>query len=251
MLIADRLNSPFQENDFQYGLGFYMETETQRLYFYVSFALYVIDKTEWKVYRFAVDQEPTEWEFVGDLDIEMKNVGVSPCGRYFWSLKFPSNSFEFVHPLLFWQVDIQTLAYEEFEIDELRINNEFESILESAYFRHTTYGTFLLVYMFQRDLATSKCTDEVFLMSVNQMKRKVHFKHIGLPKLPTLELYRINRNLEFCREGCWRIGFIELHESIYFYRIDYFGDLYVLNWHPTGPLNWTKFSITGNYRPRE
>ncbi|KAI6212071.1 hypothetical protein M3Y96_00501400 [Aphelenchoides besseyi] len=209
MFITNRLYSPCDVGNPHYALGVYTDPRTHRLYVYAPFEKH---KKKWKIFRFAVDQELLEWEFVGNLDIEMKNVCVSSCGRYFWSLEITTRiRANDPQPLFFRQVDIRTLAYEDFETSVSRISGKSRRFY---------------------------------------VKRHVHFNRIKLPVLPTGHLVPdADDRFPDYRYAKWRTGLIEHDESIYFYRIDYFGDLHVSNWQQTGLLNWTKFSLTGNYRP--
>ncbi|KAI6231591.1 hypothetical protein M3Y95_00398100 [Aphelenchoides besseyi] len=248
MLITDCNIVPLDEEVSRRSLGFYTETETQRLYYYFSVGAY---EEKWKIYRFAVDKEPLEWEFVGDLDIKIKNVCVSPCGRYFWSIQITRDNYaRFPKSLFFRQVDIRTLDYIEFETPALTYEDGSPVGIRSLRFQHTTHNTFLFFHVCYSKDRISKFIDEVYLLDVDPVKRQVHFKHIDLPNLLTGDLFPVSWFTHPDHHSAkWCVGLVEHQHSVYFYRIDYFGDLYVLNYQSTGPLNWTKFSITGNYRP--
>ncbi|KAI6223422.1 hypothetical protein M3Y95_00888400 [Aphelenchoides besseyi] len=249
MLISNSLNIPANGRYDHYGIGYYTEPETQRLYFYASYYSDRIDSKKWKIYRVAVDQVPLVWEFVGDMNIVMNNVCISPCGRHLWSLEIDWLPRRVEQSRVFFrQVNIRTLEFEDFKTPVLPFN-EVTNDMRSAHYQHTIHGTFLFVHVYQENFEMHKVIDEIFLMGIDQVKRQVHFKLIELPKLPTGDFYHVNERFYNNVHGKWSTGIIELYDSLYFYRIDYFGSLYVLNWQPSGPSDWTKFSVTGDYRP--
>ncbi|KAI6172760.1 hypothetical protein M3Y98_01009100 [Aphelenchoides besseyi] len=187
------------------------------LYFYVSFEKHA---KKWNIFGFAVDQKSLKWEFVGGLDIEIDNVRL---------------------------VDIRTLAYEDFKTPDFPFT-ELTNHVRSAHFQHTSHGTYLFVYAHFSNGPTFKSIDEIFTMDVDSVGPT------GIRKTSKTDKFTLNAlTCPNCPQKIFilimMIDFLILdtqNDAL----IDYFGDLYVINWQATGPLSWTKFSITGcSYRP--
>lgn len=66
-----------------------------------------------------------------------------------------------------------------------------------------------------------------------------------MPDLPTTGPYGIeNSHLYLPKKK--RYGFFERDQSLFFYQIDYFGDLFVLEWNGFGLSEWTQFTVKGD-----
>ncbi|KAI6221687.1 hypothetical protein M3Y95_00988500 [Aphelenchoides besseyi] len=240
MVVSARILSPLDINyNEQYGLGFCTDIKSGLTYFYVSYFARKVDVHTWKVYRFLINEQPFEWEFVGDIvGCQMENVFVSSCNRYFWSIQHERER------LIFRQIEIETLNYVEYKhrgIDQAIIKQTL-----SIYIRTTSHGIFILFDGQETDDNDNyKNIDYVFHFHFNERDQRVNLEQINLPVLVTSGPYPEEKQTT-CEY--WSTGLIELHDSLYFYRIDYFGDLHVLEWK--GSPNWTNLLIEGNFRPQ-
>lgn len=114
MIGTERLVTPFSHEQLQCGLGYVEDPQIRRLYFYAS---YRVKENGWQIYRFDVDRTPLEWEFVGEVNFEMKNVAVNMDEHYFWSIQIDPPLQCMGHQRLrFRQVDIRTLNSVEFQV---------------------------------------------------------------------------------------------------------------------------------------
>ncbi|KAI6217871.1 hypothetical protein M3Y95_01189000 [Aphelenchoides besseyi] len=172
----------------------------------------------------------------------MKNVFISSCSRYLWSLERAREG------LIFRRIDIETLDYVEYP------HRGFDSLMEwqtlSFHFQSTSHGTFIFFsgYEMTELEIFFKCTDDVYRFHFNEDDQCVELEHVKLPLLPTAGPYPTEDG--GFRE-IWCTGLVEINSSFFFYRIDYFGDLHVFEWKSLkGSFEWTRFSIEGNYRPK-
>ncbi|KAI6223291.1 hypothetical protein M3Y95_00874100 [Aphelenchoides besseyi] len=174
----------------------------------------------------------------------MDNVGISPCGAYFWSIEVQSLGFHFIPQRIgFRQVDIETLNYVNFEV----IGPTFtECKIEDIQLYNTNRGTFLLLHVTETLRRSTKSFDLIYHLHFNMEKQRVHLNHVRLPKLATTGPYPV----PYSHSENWRTGLIEQNDSVYFYRVDYFGDLHFVEWEPNSISEWTNLVIHGSKRPK-
>ncbi|KAI6206530.1 hypothetical protein M3Y94_00922700 [Aphelenchoides besseyi] len=243
MIVTERI-ATVGESYLDYGLGYYTDKKTQRLYFYVSYNRPIRGVKEWEIHRFDVNQVPLTWEFVGLLNIKMDKVGISPCGSYFWSIEAQPLGFHFIPQRIgFRQVDIETLNYVNFEV----IGPTFtECKIEDIQLYNTNRGTFLLLHVTETLRRSTNHFDLIYHLHFNMEKQRVHLNHVQLPKLATTGPYPV----PYSHSENWRTGLIEQNDSVYFYRVNYFGDLHFVEWEPNSISEWTKLVIHGSKRPK-
>ncbi|KAI6224730.1 hypothetical protein M3Y95_00783400 [Aphelenchoides besseyi] len=247
MMLTDRTEAPVDASFQHYGIGYYTDSKTERVYFYARYYKYSqLHGSLTKIYRFDVNVIPLTWEYIGEVKYAMDNTCISSCGRYFWSIKiFPYSSEERLQDLYFRRFDFETLNYDNFECS---IHNTPLINMRRIYLRYTQQGTFVFVSTSKSAGEHFSHIDEVFRMRLQEDQKLIELERIEFSQIPTLAGYPSNNWVPFFYEK-WKTGITEVGNTIYFYRIDYFGDVYVSTDQFNGPCNWTKFTIEGNYRP--
>lgn len=79
-------------------------------------------------------------------------------------------------------------------------------------------------------------------------QKHVYLEQIQLPDIPTVKPYPMSR-IEFWWFKKFRYGIIDDPHSLFFYQIDYFGDMFVLEWNKgrhNKQLKWNQFTVEGD-----
>ncbi|KAI6217865.1 hypothetical protein M3Y95_01188300 [Aphelenchoides besseyi] len=242
MIVTERISAAVKTYHKDYGLGFYTDKKTQCLYFYVCYYYSILGGKDWKIYRFNVNKVPLTWEFVGMLDIQMCDVGISSCGSYFWSIGITSSE---PKSLYFRQVDIETLKHVDFEVFGSAFGEACR--LERSHFWNTTYATFLFLYVTELIEGARRHVEYVYHLHVDMEKHCVNLERIHLPELSTIHRYP---DISGYTHKKWRTALIEQNERVYFYRVDYLGDVHYVEWGSRTSSKWTKLKIKGDKRPK-
>lgn len=118
------------------------------------------------------------------------------------------------------------------------------------------FGIILVVYQSIRRENESESGDAFFRLQpdkvifIQQFHPRVEDRKCAL--LEQIPLPGISTVQPFCfrRPGDGRkasnIGFIEKGDSLCFYQIDYFGDMFVLEWTGRGASEWIQFRVEGD-----
>lgn len=76
----------------------------------------------------------------------------------------------------------------------------------------------------------------------------MYLEQFQLPGIPTVQPYFMSSFWHYWYEKT-RYGLIDDPHSLFIYQIDYFGDLFVLEWSEfksENALEWTKFEVEGD-----
>ncbi|KAI6188979.1 hypothetical protein M3Y98_00412700 [Aphelenchoides besseyi] len=237
MIITEHVDAPFEYNINQYGLGYYTDRKTDRLYFYSSYVTRIRDK--YKIYRFEVDQVPITWEYIGEVDFEMNHVCVSPCGHYFWSFERTPRGFARRNQQLFFrQIDIATLENVVFQVHG-SLTREVEINISTVYLRYTSHGTFAFFFTGIFEETTYGSIDLAYHLNVNEAQKCLYLTPIDLPILATGDSIDCNSldGPHFYKK--WHIGLVEVQNEVYFYRLDFDGEIFFINWNSSKSSgNW-------------
>ncbi|KAI6215811.1 hypothetical protein M3Y94_00428700 [Aphelenchoides besseyi] len=123
--------------------------------------------------------------------------------------------------------------------------------ISSAYFRHCSHGTFIFFMTHINKESSFGRIDLVYHISIDETQKTVQLTPIDLPILATGDSieYDYGDGPRFHKN--WHIGLVEVQNELYFYRLDFDGEIFFINWNSSKSSgNWEKFSIDGDYEPK-
>jgi hypothetical protein len=77
-----------------------------------------------------------------------------------------------------------------------------------------------------------------------QSQKSVHLDHIQLPDISTVLPFPFRFYETFIKKSAY--GLHEQGSTLFFYQIDYYGDIFVFEWNSIDVAEWVKFTIEGD-----